>query len=300
MAKKTKHPEKTDFLSDLISVAENLYSEDAADIKSYLDTGCYSLNALLSGSIYNGLPSNQITCFQGEAGTGKTFFILSLVKTFLDSSPDAGVIYFESEKAVDLETLETRKIDPKRCRRLHVVTVQEFRTQAVRIVDNYMKLPEPRPPLMMCLDSLGMLSTTKEITDTAAGSETKDMTRAQIVKSAFRVLTLKLGMANIPLLLSNHTYSVIGCLGASSEVLLSDGTKKSIKDVIVGDLVKTLAGDKPVSNTYEYDTEEIYELTLSDGTTIEATKEHKFMTQDGIWKKVEDLCEKDYIIATGE
>ena len=54
-----------------------------------------------------------------------------------------------------------------------------------------------RALIMFVLDSLGMLSTTKEMEDTAEGKETRDMTRSQIVKSTFRVLTLKLGKANI-------------------------------------------------------------------------------------------------------
>ena len=66
--------------------------------------------------------------------------------------------------------------------------------------------------MMFVLDSLGMLSTTKEIEDTAEGKETKDMTRAQITKGAFRVLTLKLGRAKVPMIVTNHTYDVIGSM----------------------------------------------------------------------------------------
>ena len=75
-----------------------------------------------------------------------------------------------------------------------VTTVQEFRTQAIKILDKYLEQKEEdRKPMMFCLDSLGMLSTTKEIEDSEAGKETRDMTRAQqVVKSIFRVLTLKL------------------------------------------------------------------------------------------------------------
>ena len=57
-----------------------------------------------------------------------------------------------------------------------------------------------------------MLSTTKEVTDISEGKETKDMTRAQLVKGAFRVLTLKLGKAGIPLLVTNHTYKQVGTM----------------------------------------------------------------------------------------
>ena len=67
-----------------------------------------------------------------------------------------------------------------------VTTVQEFRHQALQVLDKYIAQdPADRKPLLLVLDSLGMLSTTKEIEDTQAGKETKDMTRAQIVKRLF-------------------------------------------------------------------------------------------------------------------
>ena len=54
-----------------------------------------------------------------------------------------------------------------------------------------------------------MLSTTKEVEDTTEGKETRDMTRAQVLKPAFRVLTLKLG-TKVPIIVTNHTYDVVG------------------------------------------------------------------------------------------
>ena len=65
---------------------------------------------------------------------------------------------------------------------------------------------------MFVLDSLGMLSTEKEITDALNDKQVRDMTKSQLVKGAFRMLTLKLGQANIPMIVTNHTYDVIGGL----------------------------------------------------------------------------------------
>ncbi len=99
--------------------------------------------------------------------------------------------------------------------------------------------------MLFVLDSLGMLSTTKEIEDTASGAETRDMTRAQLVKGAFRVLTLKLGKAGVPLIVTNHTYDEMGLFAkkvmgggsglkyaASSIIFLSKKKEKDGKDVI--------------------------------------------------------------------
>ena len=202
----------SDFLKSVVKEVGNEYASlvtdcvEAGDVDSFIDTGSYIFNALLSGSIYGGLPSNKITALAGESATGKTFFLMGVVKNFLDANPDAGVIYFESESALTKDLIVNRGIDPDRMLLMPVTTVQEFRTQAIKVLDSYLAQNEAdRKPLFMCLDSLGMLSTTKEVEDTAEGKETRDMTRAQVLKAAFRVLTLKLGRAKVPMVVTNHT-----------------------------------------------------------------------------------------------
>jgi hypothetical protein len=59
-----------------------------------------------------------------------------------------------------------------------------------------------------------MLSTNKEISDALAEKDTRDMTKAQLIKGAFRMLTLKLGQAKIPMLVTNHIYANVGGYGA--------------------------------------------------------------------------------------
>ena len=220
---------------------------EAGDIDSFIDTGSYIFNALLSGSIYGGLPSNKITALAGESATGKTFFVLGMVKSFLDENPDAGVIYFESESAITKQMIEEREIDSKRMIILPVTTVQEFRTQAVKILDKYIE-DEEKQPMMMCLDSLGMLSTTKEIEDTADGKETKDMTRAQVLKAAFRVLTLKLGRAKVPMIITNHTYDSMGSMFPTKEMGGGSGLKYAASQIVFLSKRKEKDGTEVIGN----------------------------------------------------
>ena len=238
------------YLKNLVKTTGNEFAsivEDgvqAADVSGYIDTGSYIFNALLSGSIYDGLPNNKITALAGESATGKTFFALGMCKQFLNDNPDSAVIYFESESAITKDMIEDRGIDSSRIVIVPVTTVQEFRTQSIKILDQYIK-DQTDMKMLFVLDSLGMLSTTKEIEDTASGSETKDMTRAQLVKGAFRVLTLKLGKAGVPLIVTNHTYDEMGLFAkkvmgggsglkyaASSIIFLSKKKEKDGKDVI--------------------------------------------------------------------
>ena len=245
----------SDFLKDIIKETGNefatLVSEgvEAGDVHSYIDTGSYALNALLSGSIFRGLPSNKITALAGEAATGKTFFALGIVKHFLDKNKDGGVVFFESESALTKDLVENRGINSKRIVIVPVSTVQEFRYQAIRVLDKYIsQSEEERKPLMFVLDSLGMLSTTKEMEDTAEGKETRDMTRSQIVKAAFRVLTLKLGKAKVPMIMTNHTYSVIGSMFPQKEMGGGSGLKYAASNVVYLTRRKEKEGKEVIGN----------------------------------------------------
>jgi len=238
----------SDYFDGLLKATGNEFGSkvsdgvEAGDVSSYVDSGSYILNALISGDIYGGIPSNKITALAGETATGKTFFALGMVKQFLTDNPSGGVLYFESESALTKDIIESRGIDSNRMIILPVTTIQEFTHQAVKVVENH---TEERP-LMMCLDSLGMLSTTKEVGDISEGKETKDMTRAQLVKGCFRVLTLKLSKAKIPLLVTNHTYKQVGTMfptdvmgggsgiqyAASTIIFLSKRKEKEGTDVV--------------------------------------------------------------------
>ena len=245
----------SDFLKDIIKETGNEFATLAkdgvagGDVDSFIDTGSYSFNALLSGSIFGGLPGNRITAIAGEAATGKTFFALGVVKSFLEANKDAGVIYFESENAISRDMVESRGVDSTRLVVMPVATVQEFRSQSIKVIDKYLEQPEDkRKPMMFVLDSLGMLSTTKEMEDTAEGKETRDMTRSQIVKAAFRVLTLKLGKAKVPMIMTNHTYDVIGSMFPQKEMGGGSGLKYAASNIVYLSKRKEKDGKEIIGN----------------------------------------------------
>ena len=244
-----------DFLKDIVKEIGDDFTQLASDIEEtekYVDTGSYIFNGLVSGSIFGGVSNNKITAIAGESSTGKTFFSLAVVKNFLDSNPDGYCLYFDTEAAVNKGLLQSRGIDLNRLVVVNVVTIEEFRVKALKAVDKYIKMSEDeRKPCMFVLDSLGMLSTEKEIRDALDDKQVRDMTKSQLVKGAFRMLTLKLGQANIPLIVTNHTYDVIGSYvptkemgggsglkyAASTIIYLSKKKEKDQKEV-VGNLIK--------------------------------------------------------------
>lgn len=231
----------TKLMNQMLKVAANKYASkvsegNVADVTSWFDTGSLSLNALVSGSIHKGIPSNKTIVFAGESTTGKTYFALNIARQFLNDNTDGFVFYFDSESAITTDMLTSRGIDLERIAIMPVATVQEFRSQMVRMLDTYIEDSEADPqntkPLLFVLDSLGALSTTKEVSDIAEGNDTRDMTRAQLVRGMFRVLDLKLGIAKVPLIVTNHTYAVIGSYVPTREQSGGDGIKYAGDNVI--------------------------------------------------------------------
>ena len=240
------------FIKDLIKDIGDEYATVASNIdesESYIDSGSYIFNALISGSIHGGFSANKITAIAGESSTGKTFFSLAVVASFLDSNPDAVCLYFDTESAITRSLLESRNIDTSRVIVLNVVTIEEFRTKALQCVDKYLKVEESeRQPMMFVLDSLGMLSTQKEITDALDDKNVRDMTKSQLVKGAFRMLTLKLGQANVPLIVTNHTYDVIGSYVPTKEMGGGSGLKYAASTIIYLSKKKEKDGKEVIGN----------------------------------------------------
>ena len=241
-----------DFLKEIVKEIGNDFTQLASDIdetETYVDTGSYIFNGLISGSIFGGVSNNKITAIAGESSTGKTFFSLAVVKNFLDSNPNGYCLYFDTEAAVNKSLLSSRGIDLDRLVVVNVVTIEEFRTKALKAVDIYLKTnTEDRKPCMFVLDSLGMLSTEKEIRDALDDKQVRDMTKSQLVKGAFRMLTLKLGQANVPLIVTNHTYDVIGSYVPTKEMGGGSGLKYAASTIIYLSKAKEKDGKEVIGN----------------------------------------------------
>lgn len=297
-----------DFLNSIIKEIGKEYASLASDIvenESYVDTGSYVLNALVSGSIFGGVSQNKICGLAAPEACGKTFIAISVVKNFLEKNPEGFCLYFDTESAITKKMLLERGLDISRVIIINVVTIEEFRTKALKAVDKYMKITEDeRRPCIFVLDSLGMLSTNKEINDTLDEKDTRDMTKAQLTKGAFRMLTLKLGQANIPMIVNNHLYDSMsmyspkemagGCLVAGTKIITKSGYTP-IEDVSIDELVLTKEGEwMKVLDTHSFNNKQILEIEFEDGSLVRCTPEHKFLI-NGNWIEAKDLKVDDSV-----
>lgn len=291
-----------DFLKEVIKTAGKEYATLASNIKEseeFIDTGSYILNALLSGSLLGGIAKNKITALAAPESCGKTFIALSVVNNFLKENSEGMCVYFDTESAITKTLLESKGIDTKRVVIVNVFTIEEFRSKALQIVDIYSKKSEEeRKPLILVLDSLGMLSTNHEIGTALDGKDTRDMSKAQLTKGAFRMLTAKLGEIGVPMIVNNHLYKTMslysteemssGCLVAGTQIITKDGNR-AIESVTTNDIVMTKEGEwRRVLQTHYFPNKEILEIEFEDGTNVQCTPEHKFFIDD-VWVEAKDL-----------
>jgi RecA/RadA recombinase len=242
------------FLKSLVKSSGNEYAAIAnegleSDVSGFIDTGSYAFNALVSGSLKGGIPNNKILGIAGESATGKTYFALGVAAQFLNDNPEGVILYFDSEQAVTSEMIISRGLDKNRVAVFPIATVEQFRHQVLQILDNYGKLEKSEQrATMIVLDSLGMLSTSKEMNDSAEGKEVRDMTRSQVIKSVFRTVTLKLGKYNIPLIVTNHTYDVVGAYVPTKEMGGGSGLKYAATTIVYLSKKKHKVDDEVVGN----------------------------------------------------
>ena len=240
----------------LAKEAKNDYAQLVSNTSSdqgFIGTGSYILNAQLSGSIYGGIPNNRVTAIAGEQATGKTFYAIGIASTFLTDHPDGAVFYFDSEAAATPDLFRDRGLDPARVWHFPIDTIEEFRTQMIRILDNLLKTPEKdRKPLLIILDSLGMLASQKELQDAMDDKQVRDMTKSQTIKSVFRIITSKLGKLKIPMIVTNHTYKTMNPYGdptdmgggsglkyaASTIITLTKSKEKDSSKEVIGNIIK--------------------------------------------------------------
>ena len=184
---------------------------DFSKISEWIDTGNYHLNAVFSGDLFGGIPNNRTICLAGESGTGKTFLMLNMCRELQNKG--YYVIYYDTEGAVDIDNIKNFGVDPEKFDHQPMSDLARFRTSITTLCKKMMEAKEKghkTPKIAICLDSLGMLATTKEIDDAQSGNSAADMTRAKMVRSLFRIITSDLTGLGIPFLFTNHTYASTG------------------------------------------------------------------------------------------
>ena len=209
-----------DIINSVDNGCELIEQSAGAQINDYISTGSLILNACMTGSLFKGIPAGRVVTLAGDPGAGKSFLALSTCR----EAQKAGYvpIYLDSEGAQDIQTVSRLGIDIKRFMIKQVNTITEVSSFIINLCSKLETLPEEnRDKIIIVLDSLGNLTSTKEADDIKELTGKRDMTKQQEVKAMFRVCATPLAKLHIPLIVVSHTYSSMSFI---PQAVVSGGT----------------------------------------------------------------------------
>lgn len=273
-------------------------------MKDSIPTELPILNIAFSGSIDGGLIPG-LTIVAGQSKSYKTLLSLYCMKAYFNKYPDSIALLYDSEFGITPDYLAMYGIDSSRIIHIPIEHIEQLKFDIVKRLSEVVRGDK----VFVMIDSIGSLSSKKEVEDAENEKSVADMTRAKAIRSLLRIITPHLTMKDIPCLAINHTYqtqemfskTVVGggCLEAGTKILLESGTYKNVEDFEVGDSVQTLQGPKEVTEVWNPDTlidgePQCYEVFFEDGTSVVCSDKHKFLIQnndveDPIWVAAENL-----------
>ena len=215
-AKTNKKSNEFNF-SNISSMIENITKKDIISIenfekeKTFISTGIHIVDALLSKSILKGgIPNNRITIIAGPKQTGKSFISLNIARNA--QKMGYNIVWIDTEYSIEKSDFDMYGIDTSDSDKFMLIRtniVEKIKMFMMSFLDAMTKLKDTGVDVsktIFFLDSIGMLSSEKEKSDTLSLNIKQDMTRAKQIKSLVRLITNDLGYLNIPLVCTNHVY----------------------------------------------------------------------------------------------
>ena len=268
--------------------------------KDVVQTKIPALNVALSGRIDGGfVPGLTLWC--GPSKHFKSMFSLIMAKAYMDKYPDAVVLFYDCEFGTPAKYFSSLGMDTNRILHIPIMNMEEFKFDVIKQLENL----ERGDKAIFVIDSLGNLSSKKELDDAIEGKSVQDMSRAKQMKSIFRMITPYLNHLDIPMVAVNHIYmeqglypkAIVsgGCVAKGTNIRFSDGTTKPIELIDVGDSVSTMLGERNVTRIWNPETLEdgftdCYTITFEDGYKITCSSSHEFLV-NGNWVEAKDLIE---------
>jgi len=180
------------------------------DPDTWISTGNFALNYLISGDFNKGVPLGKVNVFAGESGAGKSYICSgNIIKNA--QAQDIFVILIDSENALDESWLKALGVDTseQKLLKLNMAMIDDVGKTISVFMKDYKELDEKdRPKVLFVIDSLGMLMTPTEVNQFEAGDMKGDMGRkAKALKALVTNCVNMFGSYNVGLVATNHTYA---------------------------------------------------------------------------------------------
>ena len=184
------------------------------DPDTWISTGNYTLNKLISDDFHKGVPLGKVTVLAGESGAGKSFIAAGNI---VKNAQDQGifVILIDSENALDEKWLHALDVntDPEKLLKLNMSMIDDVAKTVSDFMRDYKAEyadaeADARPKVLFVVDSLGMLLTPTDVDQFNKGDMKGDMGRKPKALTALVRNTVNMfGEYNVGMVCTNHTYA---------------------------------------------------------------------------------------------
>lgn len=161
----------------------DLVSNSKFFVEKFHDSGIPILNVAFSAKLDGGFPSG-CHIFAGDSKTFKTMFALYSAKQFVDSNPDAMVVFYDCEFGFSEDSAESVGLDPTKVHHKPIESIEDL-THDMTVL---LKGLDKDDNVMIIVDSYGEVASAKEVNDAEEGKNVTDMTRAKALNSHFRII----------------------------------------------------------------------------------------------------------------
>ena len=276
--------------------------------KDQVPTQIPIINVALSGQFTGGLTPG-LTFLAGPSKHFKSLLGLMMIEAYMKKYEDAVCLFYDSEFGITPEYIAANGIDTSRVIHIPIEHLEQLKFDIAKRLEEINRGDK----VIIFVDSVGNLASKKEVEDALEEKSVADMTRARVMKSLWRIVTPHLTTKDIPCIAINHTYQTMelyskavmsgGCLIVGTKIQMSNGEYRPVEDILDGEYVKTLLGDRQVTATWNPDTlengePECYEIEFDDGYSVVCSDSHKFLLENMTWVEAKNLISGTNVIST--
>jgi RecA/RadA recombinase len=208
-------------LDDVVPYSAFLSESTLSSVDDWIDTGSMVLNALISGSLYGGVPKGRLVQFAGPSMCGKSFFALQIAA----NAQKKGMIpvIFDSEGAIDPETAKNFGLDTTKVKYVGCESAEQTRNAIFKFLTS-VREKKQNGKFIIIIDSLANLNSEMELKRMDKDSTSADMgTFAKSVKSLLKTCTNMGTLTKTPIIITNHVYDDPSQMYPSLEKNMSGG-----------------------------------------------------------------------------
>jgi len=208
----------SDILKDFRKAAGSFSAAESplAKITGTIDTGCYAINRIISGSIYEGIPEGRVIDIYGESQSGKSWLAANIIVNALMKNGYKQIFYFDSEGGALFDYIKAKGVDLNQIEHIPVHSSEDCKVKMVYLYDKLAEMakahyadPENNemPRALCVLDSFGMLASDKDVADADKGKTTVDMgINTRVKNSMMMAVSMRVVESNCALVVINQIY----------------------------------------------------------------------------------------------